>query len=94
MGARGKYNEDHIGHEAYNFKDVDGKVYGYFQPYSRKTIAFEDVTLNLERISPGHADRTSLAGVLVVFVATHPEEGEQRLRNYREYGKGRGWTRA
>src|SRR5436309_1717344 len=31
----GKYNTEGIGHEAYNFLNVRGSLYGYFQPHMK-----------------------------------------------------------
>jgi len=30
--GRGKYNETGVGHEAFNFKTINGHLFGYFQP--------------------------------------------------------------
>ena len=72
----GKYNEKKIGHELYNFKDVDGKLYGYFQPYEKGKDHI--VTVNLERIDPG-CDDNHLDDVLVVFISKKPNETGQRV---------------
>jgi hypothetical protein len=63
----GGYNKSDIGHEAYNFHATDGGLYGYFQPNMRSEA------LKLERIDPFAADNSSIAEVLVVFVAPAPE---------------------
>ncbi len=28
----GKYNKDSLGHEAFNFREINGQMLGYFQP--------------------------------------------------------------
>jgi hypothetical protein len=63
----GGYNKSKIGHELYNFRSTDEKLFGYFQP-SRFTYA-----VNLQRIDPEAIGKNILSNVLVVFVA--PREG-------------------
>jgi hypothetical protein len=68
----GKYNKTGLGHEAFNFHEIDGQLFGYFQPQMQAS------KIKLERIVPGtHGD--VLNGVLVVFVATHPQQRSQRI---------------
>ena len=68
----GKYTKTAIGHEAFNFHEIRGRLFGYFQP---QMLASK---IKLERIVPGtHGD--SINGVLVIFVATHPEQRSQRI---------------
>lgn len=62
----GSYNDDELGHEAYNFKEVDGKLYGYFQPHMK-----EPYHLNLKRIDP-NSETDLVEDVLVVFFAKNP----------------------
>lgn len=69
----GSYNDENLGHERFNFKDVGGRLYGYFQSPSRSTGG-----LNLERIDPD-AEGDDLDEVQVLFVATHPVERGQRV---------------
>jgi hypothetical protein len=57
----GAYNRDNLGHERYNFADIGGRLYGYFQPGAGGR------TLNLERIKAGATEFAD--DVLVVFVA-------------------------
>ena len=72
----GQYNTDNIGHEEFNFKVRDGIVYGFVQPTKGTKI-------NLGRIDPKiSSDLDSLDKVLVIFVATHPLEGGQRVIGY------------
>lgn len=62
----GKYNKDRIGHEAFNFKEVNGKVYGYFQPHMKPPYK-----INLKRINPeNHEDHAN--DVLVIFFSKNP----------------------
>ncbi|MGH9439017.1 MAG: DUF3883 domain-containing protein [Terriglobia bacterium] len=69
----GKYNVRNVGIEAFNFSPLDGEMSGYFQPpqAGNESIA-------LERIKAGF-NGEELKGVLVVFVATRPNGGGQRL---------------
>jgi hypothetical protein len=68
----GKYNKTGVGNEAFNFHEIDKQLFGYFQPQMQAS------KIKLERIVPGtHGD--VLKGILVVFVATDPERGSQRI---------------
>lgn len=69
----GSYNTTKLGHERFNFKAVGGRVYGYFQPQAASG------GFNLARIDPTAPGVHSIDGVTVVFVATHPSEGGQRV---------------
>jgi hypothetical protein len=62
----GSYNTEEIGHEAYNFLNVDGTLYGYFQPHMRPPYE-----INLGRISQGCSD-DKIDNVLVIWFATNP----------------------
>ena len=62
----GKYNEDKIGHEAYNFKAVNGKLYGYFQPHMKSPYK-----INLRRINP-EITGEYVDDVLVIFFSKNP----------------------
>jgi hypothetical protein len=62
----GSYNAEKIGHEAYNFLDIDGTLYGYFQPHMKAGEA-----VNLGRIEHGYAD-DKIDNVLVIWFATNP----------------------
>ncbi|MDX6444847.1 MAG: hypothetical protein QOH71_1921 [Blastocatellia bacterium] len=62
----GSYNTERIGHEAYNFLDIGGTLYGYFQPHMKPG---EEV--NLGRIEHGYAD-DKIDNVLVIWFATNP----------------------
>jgi hypothetical protein len=73
----GNYNKTDIGHEIYNFKNINGKLFGYFQPYSRKHINFENCEINLGRINPDYKDKDKIDNVLVIFFAKHPIENGQ-----------------
>lgn len=93
----GKYNQDGIGHEIYNFRETDGRLYGYFQPpMSSDTVALERIN------SAATASTASLKNVLVIFVARRPEGGQVivgwqkgaelfRRRVQRSPGKPRGF---
>lgn len=62
----GLYNADEIGHEVYNFRDIDGVLYGYFQPHMKPPYE-----INLGRIVQGCAD-DKIDNVLVIWFATNP----------------------
>lgn len=66
----GRYNQDNIGHELYNFRVSNDHLYGYFQP----SMASQKV--NLQRIDPQAANAESLQNVLVVVVARRPSGGQ------------------
>jgi hypothetical protein len=66
----GRYTKSEIGHEVHNFRGIDGRLYGYFQP------TMSSPAIALERIDPEAADKGKLGGVLVVFVARRPEGGQ------------------
>jgi hypothetical protein len=76
----GSYNKTGVGGENLNFVPINGKVCGYFQPQlqpKRRRKAHPSF-VNLERIDPT-AQGKSLDNVLVIFVATDPENGGQRV---------------
>lgn len=66
----GRYNQSKIGHEVYNFREANGKLYGYFQP-SMQTHA-----IALERIDSTAGDKNVLRHTLVVFVAPRTNFGQ------------------
>jgi hypothetical protein len=76
----GKYNKESLGHEAYNFLPLNGKLLGYFQPKLAPSALQSTVpsTIALERIKAGFTGE-SLKNVLTVFFATDPERGGQRI---------------
>jgi hypothetical protein len=67
----GRYNDVYPGGEQANFVPHDGQVYGYVSPPLTER-------LNFSRIAPSSEDGMA-DDVLVVWVATHPEEGGQRV---------------
>ncbi len=76
----GSYNKTELGHEAFNFLPLSGVMLGYFQPrlLPKKLRRKHPSTVALERIRAGLTG-DDLGGVLVVFVATNPNLGEQRI---------------
>lgn len=70
----GSYNKTELGNEAFNFKDIDGVCYGYFQPTVKKNFAHSTITL--ERIVRGSAGQAKVDEVTVVFFSTHPTKRE------------------
>lgn len=71
----GSYNKSELGHEAFNFLPCDGEMLGYFQPRLRQG---HPSRIALERIEPGFQG-AKLDRVLVIFVATDPARGGQRI---------------
>lgn len=67
----GSYNTEKVGHEAYNFLQIDGNLYGYFQPHMQ-----EPYEITLERIEQGYTS-DKLDNVLVIWFATNPIEKGQ-----------------
>ncbi len=63
----GKWNEQHIGGEVFNFRAIDGLLYGYVEPKG---------TINIGRIDPGHDSAEKVNHTLVVFVARRPGGGQ------------------
>ena len=80
----GRYiKETGIGWEIFNFKNFNGKAYGYSQPSGEKN--------SIERLGASE-DADSISGVLAVFTATDPLYGGIRVTGwynnatlYREY---------
>lgn len=62
----GKYNTNEIGHEVYNFLNINGKLYGYFQAHMK-----EPYEINLGRIVQGFIG-DKIENVLVIWFATNP----------------------
>jgi hypothetical protein len=66
ISGGGAYVQEHgYGHEIYNFRPYEGQMYGYVPV---------DGSIALERLGASPSD-DSLAGVLAVWVAPHPEGG-------------------
>src|SRR5664279_5267404 len=74
----GRYNKTKIGHEVYNFRETNARLFGYFQP----TMSSHAVAL--ERIDPIAADANKLNRVLVVFVSRRPEGGQVIVGWYKD----------
>jgi len=62
----GSYNTGKIGHEAYNYININGSLYGYFQPHMK-----EPYEINLGRIEQNFAG-DKIDKVLVIWFATNP----------------------
>jgi hypothetical protein len=69
----GSYTKDQIGSELFNFKDVDGFLYGFVKGGSRSKA------FNLRRIDPKAPGAGNVEHVTVVFVATDPKGGGQKV---------------
>ena len=76
----GAYNISKIGHERFNFKDCNGLLYGFFQPYDRRDV---EVKVNLARIDPKAAAADRVEKVLVIVVAPIPHFGQGIIGWYR-----------
>jgi hypothetical protein len=63
----GEHNEDNLGHEAFNFRDFEGKLYGFIQP--RIDLLKIDATAS--------TNTTELDNVTIIFVA--PYDSGQRV---------------
>jgi len=72
----GKYTRTALGHEAFNFSPIRGRLYGYFQPQMQAS------GIQLERIEPT-CSVDALNGVTVIFVATQPTAGQRIVGWYR-----------
>lgn len=72
----GSYNNEHIGHEIYNFASYDGQYYGYVQPVRGTTI-------NIDRIDEKNSGEY-VDNVLVVHIATRPNYGQVIVGWYKE----------
>lgn len=67
----GSYNTGKIGHEAYNFLNIDGFLHGYFQPHMQSPYE-----INLGRIEQGF-NGDKIDNVLVILFATNPVDSGQ-----------------
>lgn len=63
----GKYNDNSIGHEACNFVDIDGSLYGYVQVTEGKKI-------NIGRLGARRGE-SSIGEITVVWLASAPNGG-------------------
>ncbi|MEM4293967.1 MAG: hypothetical protein QXJ27_07385 [Thermoplasmata archaeon] len=73
----GEYvNENESGFEIYNFKPYKGKMYGYVHPPGRRGVGVHRI--DIRRIDP-RCNKEYVAGVLVVWVARHPQGGGQYI---------------
>jgi hypothetical protein len=77
----GKHNAGNLGHEAFNFCDFDGRLYGVFGivlPHGSRAH------VDLQRVDPAMPnDAESIEGVLVVFVAPY-DDGQRIVGWYRD----------
>lgn len=65
----GSYNKDNIGHEIYNFQNIDNKYYGFVQ-------VIHGGSINIARIGEPTTDKY-IEDVLVVFVAKDGYNGQK-----------------
>ncbi len=69
----GSFNIDNVGHESYNFKAINNKLYGFFQSPS------SSYGFNLGRIEPQYSNKDYIDNVIVAIIASHPQYGGQWL---------------
>ena len=69
----GAYNAIEVGHEAYNFMNINGTLYRFFQPHQRGNPPYN---IKLNRIEQGCVADT-IDEVLVIWFATDPENRGQ-----------------
>lgn len=75
MSGGGSYVDEHgYGHELFNFKKIDGKVYGYVQPRGAN---------NLKHLGASEHDEL-IEGVLAVFTARHKDGGTYVVGWYKD----------
>lgn len=72
----GKSTKTNIGHEVFNFRNVNGRLYGYFENNG-------SFAANPARIDPSVPGAESLDGVTVVFVARRKDYGQVIVGWYR-----------
>jgi len=75
----GSYNTKEIGHEVYNFLNLNGILYGYFQPHMKSPYE-----INLGRIEHGFVD-DKIDDVLVIWFATNPVDKGQVVIGWYNY---------
>jgi parvulin-like peptidyl-prolyl isomerase len=73
----GSHNKSKTGHEVYNFRETNTRLFGYFQPTRSSHI-------NLKRIDSIAAAAKKLNRVLVVSVARRPEGGQVIVGWYKD----------
>ena len=79
----GSYVEEHgHGFEMFNFKPIEGRVYGYVRPVQGGGTFNDGAGIKLERLGAAKSD-DKLDGVLVVWVATGPKGGTFIIGWYR-----------
>lgn len=66
-------NQKNIGLEIYNFLPINGTMYGFVQPSGRAN--YTDRQIKIERIGQINKSESLIDGVLVAWVARHPEKG-------------------
>jgi hypothetical protein len=74
----GKYNKDSLGYEAFNFMPFNGSLLAFVQPPMSRSKGNGTAHITLEKISRS-ASGDALPDVTTVFLATHPDEGGQRI---------------
>lgn len=68
-------------YEMFNFRPVDGYMYGFVQPSGKKP--FNERTIRIERLLPTNHKYEFVKGVLVVWVAPNPKGGTYLIGWYR-----------
>jgi hypothetical protein len=87
----GAFVKEHgYGHEIFNFRPFQGRVFGYVQPPGTAYNGVAGPGINLDRLGAA-AGADSLAGVLAVWVATSPQGGSFIVGWYRSATIYRRW---
>jgi hypothetical protein len=84
--------EHGYGHEIFNFRPFEGRVYGYVQPPGTAYNDQPGSGIDLQRLGAGRGD-DSLSGVLAVWVATPPEGGSVIIGWYKNATVYRHWQK-
>ena len=93
ISSGGSYVDQHgFGHEIFNFRPSEGKVYGYVQPPG-KHENWEDAKINITRLGAS-AENESISGVLAMWVATLLSGGAFVVGWYKNATVYRNWQPA
>jgi hypothetical protein len=80
-GGHSFIKEHGFGHEIFNFKPFEGRVYGYVQPPS-KHQQWSDSKFKLERLGAS-SNQESITGILAIWIATAPSRELKIIGWYR-----------
>lgn len=71
----GSFNENNVDHEALNFNDDEGKVYGFVQHANSDKAS----QIKIERLDSDFKGKESIDDTLIVWVAQNPESKEVQV---------------